>query len=45
MSQKKDTFEIDGIVFDYYDFTLAKIVVSEAILKYELHDKAIQVNP
>ena len=45
MSQKKETFEIDGILFDYQDFTLAKMVVSEAILKYELHDKAIQANP
>ena len=45
MSQKKETFEIDGILFDYYDFTLAKMAVSEAILKYELHDKAIQANP
>ena len=32
MSQKKETFEIDGILFDYYDFTLAKMAVSEAIL-------------
>lgn len=40
MSQKKETFEIDGILFNYYDFTLAKM-----ILKYELHDKAIQANP
>ena len=40
-----ETFEIDGILFDYYDFTLAKMAVSEAILKYELHDKAIQANP
>ena len=45
MSQKKETFEIDGILFDYYDFTLAKMAVSEAILKYELHDKSIQANP
>ena len=45
MSQKKETFEIDGILFDYYDFTLAKMAVSEPILKYELHDKAIQANP
>ena len=45
MSQKKEIFEIDGIIFDYYDFTLAKMAVSEAILKYELHDKTIQVNP
>lgn len=45
ISQKKETFEIDGILFDYYDFTLAKMAVSEAILKYELHDKVIQANP
>lgn len=34
MSQKKETFEIDGILFNYYDFTLAKM-----ILKYELHTR------